>query len=339
VNQANTLVRHSTIWRIVGVVAVVVALAFLLMQPANAADVAPAPVEAGNNRLLQNIVNGISFGLLLALASVGLSLIFGTTGLSNFAHGEQVTLGAATAYVGVTAGLNLWLAAVLAVVVGGVSGWLQDLVLWSKLRKRGVGTMQQMIVSIGLALVLVNLLQIWVGGERFRLTTTVDKPWDLGPVSLGATTLYSMILCVVVLGGVGYFLQRTRLGRATRAVSDNPALASATGISVNRVIRIVWILACALAALAGILLAFYQNTGDFQSGARILLLMFAAVTLGGLGHPFGALVGSLLIGLVSEVSTVYLPTSDLKYAVVMAVLIIMLLVRPQGILGRKERVG
>jgi len=335
------LVRHRMVWRIAAIVVVVAAMAFLVLQPAhavqNAAD--PTTFTATNNRLLQNLLNGISFGLLLALASVGLSLIYGTTGLSNFAHGEQVTFGAATAYVVVTAGAPLWLAALVAIAAGGASGWLQDFALWSRLRKRGVRPMQQMIVSIGLSLMLVNLIQIWIGAQRLRLTTSIEQRWDFGVVSLSPTTLVSMMISVVALGGVGFFLQRTRLGRATRAVSDNPALASATGIQVSFVIRIVWVMAGGLAALGGILLALYENTTDFGAGARILLLMFAAVTLGGLGHPFGALVGSLVIGIVAETSSVFLPTPDLKYAIVMGVLILTLLVRPQGILGRAERVG
>lgn len=302
-------------------------------------EVADPVVGAQTNLFLQNLLNGVTFGLLLALASVGLSLIYGTTGLSNFAHGEQVTFGAAAAFAAVSAGIPLIWAAVIAVIAGGATGWLQDTILWSQLRKRRVRPMQQMIVSIGLALVFVNLLQIWMGAQRVRLSVSIEERTQFGPVSIGPQTLISMAICVVALAGVGFFLQRTRMGRATRAVSDNPALASATGISVNRVIRLVWILSGSLAALGGVLLALYENTSDFSAGSRILLLMFAAVTLGGLGHPFGALVGSLVVGIVAEVSTVVLPTPDLKYAIVMGMLILTLLVRPQGLLGKKERVG
>lgn len=321
----------------VGVITVISAV------PARASQLTTEVVQpivgASTNLFLQNVLNGLTFGLLLALASVGLSLIFGTTGLSNFAHGEQVTFGAAVAFAAVTAGAPLLLAVVIAVLAGGASGWLQDVVLWSRLRKRRIAPMQQMIVSIGLALILVNLLQIWMGAQRVGLTTSVQQRIQFGGVSISPMTMVSLAVCIVALAGVGFFLQRTRLGRATRAVSDNPALASATGISVNRVIRIVWILSGSLAALGGVLLALYEGTTDFSAGARILLLMFAAVTLGGLGHPFGALVGSIVVGVVAEVSTVVLPTPDLKYAVVMGILILTLLVRPQGLLGKKERVG
>ncbi|NTW41172.1 MAG: branched-chain amino acid ABC transporter permease, partial [Cellulomonadaceae bacterium] len=130
----------------------------------------------------------------------------------------------------------------------------------------------------------------------------------------------------------------TRVGRATRAVSDNPALASASGISVERIIRLVWTAGAGLAALGGVLIALYFNSTSWNMGGTILLLMFAAVTLGGLGTAYGALAGSLVIGLVAEMSSLVIP-SDMRYAGALLILIIVLLVRPQGILGRAERVG
>jgi len=307
---------------------------------------------ATTNRFLQNLVNGIAFGLLLALASVGLSLIYGTTGLSNFAHGEQVSLGAVLTYFLVsqapvslpliptqfTIGLPLLVGAVLAIALSAGTGWLQDKFLWSKLRKRRIGTTQQMIVSIGLSLALVNLLQWWIGGQKVRLSISIDTRHQYGPIQIGNQTLMSMGVAIACLLAVSAFLLYTRLGRATRAVSDNPSLAAASGIKVDGIIRLVWILATGLAAVGGILLALYEQGTSFDSGARLLLLMFAAVTLGGLGQPFGALVGSIVIGIVSEVSTMWLPP-DLKFATALGILILVLLFRPQGILGRPERVG
>lgn len=307
---------------------------------------------ATSDQFAQNFLNGITFGLLLALASVGLSLIYGTTGLSNFAHGEQVTFGAVMTYVLATDdlvsfplipyefsfGLPLWLAATIAVIIAGATGWLQDASLWGPLRRRGVGNVQQMIVSIGLSLAALNFIQWWIGGRRVRLSKAIDERWNIGPVQLGQFTLISMLIAILALAGVAYFLLKTRLGRATRAVSDNPALAAASGITVNRIIRLVWVLSAALAGLGGILLAMYENGTAFDAGARMLLLMFAAVTLGGLGHPFGALAGSIVIGLVTELSTVWVG-ADLKYAVALGILILVLLFRPQGLLGRAERVG
>ncbi|WP_291382414.1 branched-chain amino acid ABC transporter permease [Demequina sp.] len=304
------------------------------------------------SRVLQNVFNGVVFGLLLALASVGLSLIYGTTGLSNFAHGEQVSLGAMVAYFFATdqpvsipltpwefvIGWPLWWAAIAAIVIAGGTGWIQDKFLWGKLRKRGVGVVQQMIVSIGLSLALLNFLQWWIGPDRLRLSKAIEVRHQVGPIQIGNITLMSIAIATVVLISVALFLQRTRLGRATRAVSDNPSLAAASGIKVDSIIRLVWIMAVSLAALGGILMALYDSGTKFDVGAKLLLLMFAAVTLGGLGQPYGALAGSLVIGVVVETSTLWLGP-DLKYATALGILIIVLLVRPQGILGRAERVG
>ncbi|QZN84318.1 branched-chain amino acid ABC transporter permease [Cellulomonas sp. C5510] len=290
-------------------------------------------------RLAQQASSGLVFGVLLALASVGLSLIYGTTGLSNFAHGEQVTLGAIAAYVGVQlGGLPLLVAGVLAVVVGAASGWLQDAGMWHPLRKRRVGTTQQVIVTIGLSMALQYTYQFFFGGGALRIVTTNPTTVTLGPVRISTTSLWSLLLAAVVLAAVAYFLLGTRVGRATRAVSDNPALAAASGITVDRIVRLVWVLGAALAALGGVLMGLYLNATSWNMGGALLLLMFAAVTLGGLGQAFGALAGSIVIGLVVEMSNLVIP-SDMRYAGALLILILVLLLRPQGILGRAERIG
>jgi branched-chain amino acid transport system permease protein len=235
-------------------------------------------------------------------------------------------------------GWPLWLAAIVAIAIAGATGWLQDKFLWGKLRKRGVGIVQQMIVSIGLSLAVLNFLQWWIGPDRIRLSKSIEVRHQVGPIQVGDITLMSIAIAAIALIGVAFFLQRTRLGRATRAVSDNPSLAAASGIKVDFIIRLVWVMAVSLAALGGILMALYDNGTKFDIGAKLLLLMFAAVTLGGLGQAYGALAGSLVIGVVVETSTLWLGP-DLKYATALGILIIVLLVRPQGILGRAERVG
>jgi neutral amino acid transport system permease protein len=135
-----------------------------------------------------------------------------------------------------------------------------------------------------------------------------------------------------------WWLVRTKIGKATRAVSDNPSLAAASGIDVDQVVRVVWILAAAMAGLAGVLWAYFRPGIRWDMGAQILLLVFAAVTLGGLGTAFGALVGSIIVGILVETSSLFIP-SDLKYVGALVVLIVILLFRPQGILGRSERIG
>jgi neutral amino acid transport system permease protein len=291
------------------------------------------------SQAMQLTVEGLRFGLIIALAAVGLSLIFGTTGLTNFAHGELVTFGAITAwFLNVTLGIQLILAAVLTVIICGVAGYLLDLGLWGWLRKRGTGLIAMMIVSIGLALFLRYLFQWRFGGstqsyDDYRTQAGVD----LGFATLRPADMISMAIAVVVLIAVAFALLRTKLGKATRAVADNPALASASGIDVDRVIKTVWAGGAAIAGLAGVLLGIAQQV-NFQMGFQILLLVFAAVTLGGLGTAWGALVGSLVVGLFIQLITLVIP-AELKNVGALAVLIVILLVRPQGILGRAQRVG
>jgi branched-chain amino acid transport system permease protein len=290
-------------------------------------------------RLLQQFALGIRYGLILALASVGLSLIYGTTGLSSFSHGEQVTLGALLTFVfSIQLHWPIVLSVLAAVILCAASGWLQDVGIWRPLRKRKVGLVQLMIVTIGLSLALQYLFQFRFGGSTLQVLPSIAKSWAVGPIRLSIPSYIAMGCATVVLVGVALFLQRTRTGRATRAISDNPALAAASGIDVDKIIRLVWILATGLAGLGGALLALAFNGASWDLGLQMLLLMFAAVTLGGLGTAYGALIGSLIIGVVVEMSTLWLPSS-LKFAVALLILILVLLIRPQGILGRAERVG
>lgn len=296
---------------------------------------------------LQLAVGGLVFALLLAMASLGLSMIFGTTGLTNFAHGELITFGALMAWAVdrlqgniVIGGVNCTMVTgiIAAVVFSGLFGWLQDRILWRPLRRRGTGLIAAMIVSIGLSVFLRNVYQYVFGGDAHNYSQwTNPSPWHLGVIDVTPKDAGVLALSVVVLVAVTVALQRTRLGKATRAVSDNPALASSSGINVDRVISVVWTVGAALTGLSGVLLGMTQGF-DYQVGFKILLLVFAAVILGGLGSIWGALVGSLIIGIFVEVSTVVVP-AELKFVSALVVLIVVLLFRPQGLLGRAERVG
>ena len=297
-------------------------------------------VVSFGDQLVERIVNGLNFGLMLALAAIGASLVFGTTGLSNFAHGELVTLGAVFALVlGVFNHWPLLLAIPVAVLLAGGVGLGLDAALWRPLRKRGIGLTQLLIVSIGLSLALRYIIQFFIGGNIYQLPGSSDTKIKLfGSVSLSVVDMVSMGVSVLVLLAVAWWLVNTRIGKATRAISDNPSLAAASGINVNGVVRIVWVVSAALAGLAGILWAFFIPGIKWDMGGSFLLLIFAAITLGGLGTAFGAAIGSIIVGLLVEVSTLWIP-SDLKYLGALAVLIVVLLVRPQGLLGRKERIG
>ncbi len=307
-----------------------------------------APEEASQlTQGAQLAVGGLVFSFLLAMAALGLSMIYGTTGLTNFAHGELITFGALVAFFiderpgTLTAfGQNITLVVAIlgTIIVSGLFGFAQDKWLWRPLRRRGTGLIAAMIVSIGLGIFLRNLYQYFAGADTHNYSQwTNPSPWSLGPILITPKDVGVIIFSAVVLVAVCLAVQRTRLGKATRAVADNPALAASTGINVDRVISVVWTVGAALAGLSGVLLGMTQGF-DYQIGFKILLLVFAAVVLGGLGTIYGAIVGSFIIGIFTEVSTLVIP-AELKFVGALVVLILVLLVRPQGLLGRAGRVG
>ena len=291
-------------------------------------------------RSAQLTLDGILLGLVIGLAALGLSLIFGTTGLTNFAHGEILTLaGLLTYYLSAIVGLPVLAAAPLAVLLGaGISGFLQDKYLWKPLRKRGTGLIAMLVISIGFAIFLRYFFLFIFGGDTRQLPQYAGQAGlELGLVNITPKSILTTVIGVLFIIGATLWLLRTRMGKASRAVADNPALASASGIDVQRVIRAVWILGAALASYAGVIVTVNQGV-SFLMGQDMLLLIFAAVTLGGLGTANGALVGSLIIGLFVQLSTLFIPT-ELKYVGALVVLILILVIRPQGILGKQERVG
>lgn len=290
-------------------------------------------------RAVQLLVDGLRFGLIIAVCAVGLSLIFGTTGLTNFAHGELVTIGAIVAwYVNVQGGVPLIAATLIAMVVGAGVGALNELALWRPLRRRGTGLVAALVVSIGLSLLLRYAIQIVYGGFSNPYGEyQSQRAVDYGVFTLTNRALATIVIAVVVLVLVALMLQRTKIGKAMRAVSDNRDLAASSGIDVNRVILVVWMMGGALAALGGVLLGLSDQV-QWDMGFRLLLLMFAGVTLGGLGTAYGALVGSVIIGVFVQMSTLVIP-DDTKYVGGLLLLIVILVIRPQGILGSRARIG
>jgi len=293
-------------------------------------------------RFLTRAADGIRFGIVIAVAAVGLSLIYGVTGLTNFAHGELVTLGALVAwFLSSSAGGPGWhlaIAAIGAVAVGAAFGWIQERGLFGPLRSRRSGNVSLIVVTIGLSLVLRNAYLILFGGRpRPYVDYAVQRVSEIGPVSLQPKRYAVIAVGAAVLVLYGLLMQRTRLGTSVRAVADNKDLAESSGIDVARVVRMSWVLGGSLAALGGVLLGVSDNV-SFDMGFSLLLLMFAAVVLGGLGTAYGALVGGLLIGLATQTSTYWLD-SKYRIGIGLAVLIAAVLLRPQGILGRRERIG
>ena len=292
---------------------------------------------------VQLLVDGLKLGLLLAMCSIGLSLIYGTTGLTNFAHGEMVTFGAMMAYLFHVTGVFGWqssllVAAVFVLFITGVAGGVFNQFVWRPLRRRGVSLIAALVVSIGFSIFLRYVMLYRFGGRAgFYRDYRIQEKWDFVWFTVAPKDLVIMGLSVVILVGVGSALQFTRIGKAMRAVSDNRDLAESSGIDVEKVIRWVWVSGSALAGLGGVMFGVTESIG-WEMGFRTLLLMFAGVTLGGLGTAYGALFGSIIVGLFIQMSSLVIPT-DMKNVGALVMLVVILLVRPQGLLGRKDRIG
>lgn len=290
-------------------------------------------------KISQRAADGVRLGLIIALCSVGLSLVFGTTGLTNFAHGEMITFGGLMAFFfNVTLGIPLLIAAPIVVVFGGLFGLAFNWVVFARLRKRGIGLVSQMVVSVGLSILLRNLFLFQFRGRTRPLDDfSLQRGMEIGPIRITPRDLTTGVISLILLITVALVLQRSRTGKAVRAVSDNPNLASATGIDTQRIIQIVWCAGGALAALGGVFRGLDEQVG-FQMGSGLLFLMFAGITLGGLGSAFGALVGGFLVGVLVEMASLVVP-SELKNAPALLILVLVLILRPQGILGTRQRVG
>jgi neutral amino acid transport system permease protein len=291
----------------------------------------------GAHDAAQTTVNGIVTGTYFALGAVGLALVFGVLRLVNFAHGDMLTF---AAYMALLFSTTLQLPIVAALAVGTLATAAlaagSELVLWRPMRGRGAGGFQLLLITIGLAFVIRNAIQFFAGSTPRTLNVDVTTALDLfGHVRIGRTQLVAVVVGLVALLLVGLLLRATRIGKEMRALADNTSLAEVSGIDTQRVILVTWALAGGLAGLAGVVSAAAIGVMTPNFGWVLLLSLFAAAVLGGLKSAYGALVGGLLLGLVEEWSTMFVD-SRWKFAIGFGVLIVALLVRPTGLLGRPE---
>lgn len=277
----------------------------------------------------QLIVNGIAVGSIIALAAVGLTLTCGILRLSNFAHGDFLTLGAYLTWLINTLGVNIWLSMILA-AVGTVAGMLlSEKLLWSRMRSIRATSTTLIIISIGLALFLRNgIIFIW-GGKNQNYDLPVTPALDILGLKVPQNQLLVLGLAVVAILALHYLLQNTKIGKAMRAVADDLDLARVSGINVDRVIFWTWLIAGTVTSLGGsmygLITAVRPNMGWF-----LILPLFASVILGGIGNPYGAIAAALIIGVVQEISTPWLG-SQYKQGVALLIMILVLLIRPKGL--------
>src|ERR687891_1486514 len=287
----------------------------------------------GLHDVAQRGLNGLSLGAVYALGAVGLTLVYGILRLVNFAHGDFLTFGAYMGYlVNVTWGMPLVLGIFFAMAMTALLGVFLERVMWGPMRARGAGVLQLLLMSIGLALVIRYVVQYAWGTEIRFLDVNVTATVEFLGVRLGRTALIVIVVGIVTLAVIGLMLRYALLGKRMRALSDNLELAETSGIDTSRVILWTWIFAGGLAGLAGVMAASVTDIRP-ELGFELLLPIFAAVVLGGIGDAFGALAAGLILGVVIEWSTL-LVDARWKTFIGFVVLILALVIRPQGIFGR-----
>ncbi len=287
----------------------------------------------------QLVANGLVTGSVIAIAAAGVSLVYGILRLVNFAYGDFMAFGALAAYAfNGPLGLGMIPATLLGMLATAVLSLGLDVVLWRPLRARRAGFMSLFLASIGLALVLRQVLLLAYGPQPQTYKVNQFKVYVIGSVRLSEPQFITIIGATAAICALGVFLSRSTLGRTMRALADDRALAAIAGIRVGRVITYTWIISGLLAGLAGVFAGLVQSSFDPNFGFQLLLPVFAAVVLGGIGSAYGALAGGLVLGLAMEVSTwpsllggvnpVYKPV------VAFGILIVALMLRPQGLFGR-----
>jgi neutral amino acid transport system permease protein len=276
----------------------------------------------------QLLINGIALGSIIAPAAVGLTLTYGILRLSNFAHGDFMTLGAYLAWVVNSAGVNVWLSIAIGMVGTILAMLLSDKLLWQPMRKNRANTTTIMIASIGLGLFLRNGIAFFATTKPQKYDLPLELPMQLAGLNIKYSTVITLVLSTLAMVALHFLLQKTKIGKAMRAVADDPDLAKVTGINVQQVVLWTWVITGALTALAGGL--YGLESVRLNMGWYLTLPMFAAVILGGIGNPYGAIAGAFVIGLVQELSFPIVG-ADFKLAVALLVMVLTLLFRPQGL--------
>ena len=305
--------------------------------------------------MLDQLGNGLLLGIIISVASVALSLLYGVTRIVNFAHGEVIALGAiATLFFSSPIdyrvlfldkfsplGLNFALSCILAVIICGLFGGLLELILFRPLRKGNVGNIAVLVVTIGLSIFIRHLYLLFATGKVQNFPLELQRRQTYLFFDMTPRNVKVLIAGILVMILIGLLLTYTKLGKAMRAVRDSEELSSVSGINSDNIILITWISSSMLAGLAGVFQAIINDV-RWNMGFLILLLIFAGTVLGGIGTSFGAMVGGLIIGILVQVS-VGLPFmeghTEAKNAVALGIMIVILLFRPQGIFGQKERIS
>jgi len=292
---------------------------------------------------VNTIVPAIGFGIvtasILAVAGVGFTLQFGVTNILNLAYGDIMTAAAFVAYLVTSAGLNVWLALVTGAAFGSVFSVLLNRCIYTPFVRRGTRLFGMIIVTIAVSLIVQNGLLAIFGANFFSLK--MPRPTSVHIAGMAFTTVQLAIIAIAVVAMllIHLLLRYTKLGKAMRATAADPDLARNCGIATDRVIDLAWAISGALCGLAGVILVMNVTAFTETTGAQFLIPIVAVAVLGGIGQPYGAMLGALVIGITSEVAAAIF-NPEYKDVVAFVILVIVLLARPQGILSevatRKE---
>ena len=305
--------------------------------------------------MIEQLGNGLLLGIIISVASVALSLLYGVTRIVNFAHGEIIALGAIMTLFFSNPidsrvlfldrysplGMNFTFSIIISIIICGIFGGLLEIFLFKPLRKSEVGNIAVLVVTIGLSIFFRHIYLLFATGKVQNFPLELERRQTYLFFDMTPRNFQVLIAGLSVMIFIGLFLSYTKIGKAMRAVRDSNELANISGINSDNIILFTWVSSSMLAGLAGIFQAIINDV-RYNMGFLILLLIFAGTVLGGIGTSFGAMVGGLLIGIFVQVS-VALPFmeghTEAKNAVALAIMILILLFRPQGIFGQKERIS
>jgi branched-chain amino acid transport system permease protein/neutral amino acid transport system permease protein len=279
---------------------------------------------------------GVIGGSILAIAALGFTLQFGVTNVLNLAFGEVMISAAYLAWLADDAGLPIWVALVIAAVTGAILSFVLNRLLYMPFIRRGIGLFGMIIVALAVSLIAQNVLQIVFGARFYTLNLAPGPTYHVLGMVFTRTQVAIIVIAAISVLMIYLVLRRTRLGKTMRATAADPALARTCGIPTDRVIGAAWLISGALCGIAGV--TFVVNLGSFQSttGGEILVPIVAAAILGGVGHPYGAVLGALTVAIASELAAAVLDPAY-KAAFAFVVLIAVLLIRPQGIFAEVAR--
>ena len=285
---------------------------------------------------LSYLINGISLGSIYAIIALGYTMVYGIARMLNFAHGDIIMVGGFVVFTIVrTLGLSPWLGLLVAVAICTVLGIVIEKVAYCPLR--GASSLAVLITAIGVSYLLQNVALLIFGSNARQFTSIINLP-NLkladGRLTISAVTIVTIITCIVIMVGLTAFINKTRIGQAMLAVSEDTGAATLMGINVNKTISITFAIGSALAAIAGALLCSAYPSLTPYTGSMPGIKAFVAAVFGGIGSIPGALIGGVILGVIENLTKAYI-SSQLSDAVVFSVLIIVLLVRPTGILGKK----